>query len=169
MAECLIGFGAVAVVHELPAVAARLLAAGIALGGPGLLFQWPAERLEYERYLVEVQAQLTDNEFQEAQAEGRTLTMEQAIEHADALALTLRATVDEAKEARERWGLTSRERELVTLIAQAKSNSEIALELVLSKRTVEKHIGSILSKLGFNSREQIVLWAIENRLTQLSS
>ncbi len=169
VAECLIGFGAVAVVHELPAVAARLLAAGIALGGPGLLVQWPAERMEYEGYQSAVQAQLTDDEFQEAQAEGRTLTMEQAIEQADSLALTLLATVDEAKEARERWGLTSRERELVTLVAQAKSNSEIALELVLSKRTVEKHIGSILSKLGFNNREQIVRWAIENRLTQISS
>ena len=58
---------------------------------------------------------------------------------------------------------------MVALVEKAKSNSEIALELVLSKRTVEKHIGSILSKLGFNSREQIVRWAIENRLTQAPS
>src|SRR5688572_31110853 len=42
--------------------------------------------------------------------------------------------------------LTEREREVAALVAQAKSNGEIASELVLSKRTVEKHIANILSK-----------------------
>jgi predicted ATPase/DNA-binding CsgD family transcriptional regulator len=163
VAECLIGFGAMAVVRGLPAEAARLLAVGIALGGPGLLFQWPAERMEYERYLASAQAQLADGEFQELEAEGRALTMEQAIEYALSLPLA-----DEAKEVEGQWGLTPREREVVALIARAKSNAEIAQELVLSKRTVEKHVGNILSRLGFSSREQIVRWAIENRLTQVS-
>ena len=56
-------------------------------------------------------------------------------------------------------------REVVTLIARGKSNSEIADELVLSKRTVEKHIANILSKLAFMSRAQIVRWAMEQGLT----
>jgi DNA-binding CsgD family transcriptional regulator len=65
-------------------------------------------------------------------------------------------------------GLTAREREVAVFIAQGKSNSEIAGTLVTSKRTVEKHVGSILSKLGFTSRAQIVAWAIEKGLTRPS-
>jgi predicted ATPase/DNA-binding CsgD family transcriptional regulator len=58
-------------------------------------------------------------------------------------------------------GLTAREREVGALIAQGKSNRQIAGELVLSERTVENHIGNILSKLGFDSRTQIAAWAVE--------
>ena len=65
--------------------------------------------------------------------------------------------------------LTPREREIAALIAQGRSNGEIAGELVLSKRTVEKHIANILSKLGLTSRAQIVRWAIEHSLTQTSA
>ena len=57
--------------------------------------------------------------------------------------------------------LTVREGEVAALIAQGKSNGEIAAELVVSKRTVEKHIANILSKRGFTNRAQIVRWAIE--------
>ena len=42
--------------------------------------------------------------------------------------------------------LTAREREVAALIARGKSNGEIASELILSKRTVQKHIANILSK-----------------------
>jgi DNA-binding CsgD family transcriptional regulator len=62
-------------------------------------------------------------------------------------------------------GLTTREREVAELIAQGKSNREIAGVLVVSERTVETHISSILSKLGFTSRTQIATWAIEKGLT----
>ena len=61
-------------------------------------------------------------------------------------------------------GLTEREREVATLIAQGKSNREIADELVVSYRTVETHVGTILSKLAFSSRAQIAVWAVEKGL-----
>jgi tetratricopeptide (TPR) repeat protein len=63
-------------------------------------------------------------------------------------------------------GLTAREREVATLIAQGKFNREIADVLVVSERTVESHVSSILSKLGFISRTQIATWAIENGLAR---
>jgi non-specific serine/threonine protein kinase len=63
--------------------------------------------------------------------------------------------------------LTAREREVAAMIALGKSNGQIAGELVLSKRTVEKHIANILSKLDFSSRAQIVRWAIENELVDI--
>ena len=49
--------------------------------------------------------------------------------------------------------LTPREREVLALIAQGKSNSAIAETLVLSKRAVEKHINHIFSKLGLSEAE----------------
>jgi DNA-binding NarL/FixJ family response regulator len=61
-------------------------------------------------------------------------------------------------------GLTEREREVASLIAQGKANREIADILVVNYRTVEKHIENILSKLGFASRTQIAVWAAEKGL-----
>jgi DNA-binding NarL/FixJ family response regulator len=61
-------------------------------------------------------------------------------------------------------GLTPRERDIAALIAQGKSNKEIADALVLSNRTVESHISKVLSKLNFNSRSQIAVWAVEKGL-----
>jgi DNA-binding CsgD family transcriptional regulator/tetratricopeptide (TPR) repeat protein len=61
-------------------------------------------------------------------------------------------------------GLTRRERDIAALIAQGKSNKEIAETLVLSHRTVESHIRNILSKLNFTSRSQIAVWAAEKGL-----
>jgi tetratricopeptide (TPR) repeat protein len=61
-------------------------------------------------------------------------------------------------------GLTEREREVAALIAQGKSNREIAEILVVNYRTIEKHIENILSKLGFASRAQIAVWAAEKGL-----
>ena len=52
------------------------------------------------------------------------------------------------------------------LIAQHKSNRAIADLLILSERTVEKHVENILSKLGFISREQVVAWATEKSLDE---
>lgn len=61
-------------------------------------------------------------------------------------------------------GLTARERQVAALVTQGKSNREIAGELVLSERTVENHVGNILSKLGFSSRAQVAAWGVEKGL-----
>ena len=61
-------------------------------------------------------------------------------------------------------GLTEREREVAILIAQGSSNQVIADALVVTKRTVETHIGNIMYKLGCTSRTQIAVWAIETGL-----
>jgi non-specific serine/threonine protein kinase len=68
------------------------------------------------------------------------------------------------QEAEKFGGLTSREREVARLVSQGKSNREIAEALVLSERTVENHISNILMKLGFTSRAQIAVWAVEKGL-----
>jgi DNA-binding CsgD family transcriptional regulator len=63
-------------------------------------------------------------------------------------------------------GLTEREREIAARIARGQSSREMADALVISERTVETHIGNILSKLGYNARTQIAAWAAEKGLVK---
>ena len=67
-------------------------------------------------------------------------------------------------EAEKFEGLTAREREVARFLSQGKSNREIAEKLFLSERTVENHVGNILTKLGFDSRAQVAVWAVEKGL-----
>jgi non-specific serine/threonine protein kinase len=57
--------------------------------------------------------------------------------------------------------LTAREMEVVGLITRGLTNWEIADALVISERTVDRHVGNILRKLALRSRTQIVAWAFE--------
>ncbi|ORA28287.1 protein kinase domain-containing protein [Mycobacterium aquaticum] len=59
--------------------------------------------------------------------------------------------------------LTRRENEVAALIAEGKTNKEIAAKLLIARRTVEAHIEHILGKLGFISRTQIAVWFVEQR------
>jgi len=61
--------------------------------------------------------------------------------------------------------LTSREREVLRLIAQGYTYKEIAGELYISVKTVESHVSSVLRKLQLSSRHQLTRWAAERRLT----
>ncbi len=162
MAECLLGFGALAAIRGLAAQAVRLLTAAVTRAAESILNAYPGERLAYQEALAAAQTELTGGEFTEAEREGRRLTIDQAIELA--LALPPKWEETPAKARAEPGGLSSREREVAAMIAQGKSNGEIADELVLSKRTVEKHIANILAELGLTSRAQIVRWAIEQGL-----
>lgn len=63
-------------------------------------------------------------------------------------------------------GLTMREREVALLIRDGKSNREIADTLIVSERTIEGHVGSILQKLEYNSRSQIAAWVVDKGLAR---
>ncbi|HEU5086576.1 MAG TPA: LuxR C-terminal-related transcriptional regulator, partial [Roseiflexaceae bacterium] len=158
VAECLMGFAASAVESGLPAAGARLLAAAVAIGGQRITSAWPATRMEYEHYLARACTSLTPTAFQAEQAAGHACSLQQAVVYAHGVALKAAAR----HKARNKLdGLTVRERNVAALVAQGKSNGEIAAALVVSKRTVETHIGNIFSKLGIANRTQIVRWAIE--------
>ena len=163
IAECLIGFAAVAIQCGLPAAGACLLAAAVEIGGQRIASTWAATRMEYDHYLALVRTRLTETEFKAEQAVGRAFSLMQAVEYAQSLPLKASAAQPARKKLDE---LTTREREIAALIALGKSNGEIADELVVSKRTVEKHIAHIIMKLGVTNRAQIVRWAIETGLVK---
>ena len=161
MVECLIGFAALAIIEDLPAAGARLLTAAEAIGRQHITSEWAATRMEYEGYLARAREGLSEEEFQAEQAAGRALSLELAV----AFAHDVASKADAKQKARRKLDeLTPREREVAALIARARSNEEIAEDLVVSKRTVEKHISNIRSKLTFTNRAQIVRWAIESGL-----
>jgi DNA-binding NarL/FixJ family response regulator len=62
--------------------------------------------------------------------------------------------------------LTPRELEIVKLIAEAYTNDDIAEQLVISKKTVERHRANILEKLGMRDRVELTRYAIRRGLVQ---
>ena len=166
MTECLLGFAALAVINDLPVVAPRLLAAAAAIGGRHVTSEWAATSMEYEHSLDRARSSLSETAFQSEQTAGRRMSLEEAVAYAQNVAKKVAAA---QRTRRQLDQLTPREREVAALLAQAKTNAEIAAELVVSKRTVESHIAHIRSKLGFTERVQIVRWAIESGLVKKGS
>jgi DNA-binding NarL/FixJ family response regulator len=60
--------------------------------------------------------------------------------------------------------LTTREREVLRLIARGYAYKEIATELNISIKTVESHVSAVLRKLQLSNRHQLTKWATERRL-----
>lgn len=60
--------------------------------------------------------------------------------------------------------LSAREQQIALLVAAGKTNNEIGATLYLSPRTVERHIGDILTKLGYRSRVQLTAHVASGRL-----
>jgi non-specific serine/threonine protein kinase len=89
----------------------------------------------------------------DAVAEGRGTTLSQSAASA--------AAVPEGGPADP---LTAREREVAQLVADGKTNRQIAEALVITEWTVDTHVRHILAKLNLRSRAQVAAWAVERRL-----
>jgi DNA-binding NarL/FixJ family response regulator len=62
--------------------------------------------------------------------------------------------------------LTAREKEVLILVAEGRSNKDIADHLVISERTARTHVSHLLAKMGLSSRTQAALLAIKEGLVQ---
>jgi DNA-binding NarL/FixJ family response regulator len=66
--------------------------------------------------------------------------------------------------SRDTHGLTARELEVLRLIASGQTNRAIAADLVLSERTIERHVSNIFAKLGVSTRAAATAFAYEHEL-----
>jgi DNA-binding NarL/FixJ family response regulator len=80
--------------------------------------------------------------------------------------IVLKQTAPEGggKQGRERSPLSTREREIVALVAQGYKNKEMAEKMFISEQTVKNHLHNIFDKLGVSDRLELALYAIHKGL-----
>ena len=131
----------------------------------------PEEVALREPYLATARSQLGEEAWEEAQAQGRALDLEEALEYTLST-LEPSATSPSSAAAKPSppsapglpGGLTSREVEVLGLVAKGMTSAQIAKELFVSARTVEAHITSIYHKIGVSSRAAATRFALEHNL-----
>jgi non-specific serine/threonine protein kinase len=149
--DCIEGLAWVANAQGLYERSARLYGAADALReatGTSLMSERQGRRMQR---LAALRTALGDAAMDRAWAEGRALSSEHSVadalrEEAEAPAPVNHATADP---------LTRREREVARLLAQGRTNRQIAKELVISERTAAVHVEHILAKLNLHSRWQV--------------
>jgi non-specific serine/threonine protein kinase len=111
---------------------------------------------------------LSDSSVVAATAAGQSMALDTAI---DQTLLLLRGVLEQAPRAAARpdaskktAALTTREREVLALLTQGKSDAAIAAELSIGSRTVETHVARIREKLGVKSRSAAVAIAVQEQL-----
>jgi non-specific serine/threonine protein kinase len=156
VAHGIANFGVLAAASGQHALAARLLgAAEFGREVIGLSLQEP-ERSTYDLAAQTAQAGLSLEVFAACWAAGRALATSQAVEEA----LATMPEVPGARTVGTDNGLTSRELEVLRLLAQGRTDREIAEALYVSLRTAHGHVGNILAKLGVNTRTAAVTTAL---------
>jgi DNA-binding NarL/FixJ family response regulator len=119
---------------------------------------------DYRRTEADARANLGEERFADSWAAGANMSFDEAVECALAkdettegatalpASIQLPASVAQHGETPLRVPLSAREREVVALIAGGLSNREIAEQLVLSVRTVERHIENVYNRLGIQGK-----------------
>jgi non-specific serine/threonine protein kinase len=157
----------VAAANDQPERAARLFGAADGLRGrigASIEVSWMSH---HQQFLERVSRILDEATFAERWSDGRSMASDQAIALAlamDVAASSSTVTADRSRVTRPPGGLTQREVEVASLIAQGCTNRQIASDLIVAQGTVANHIAHILDKLGFHSRAQIAAWAVEHGL-----
>lgn len=128
----------------------------------------PSYQADFAPILTRVRTALGEAAFAAAWAEGRALTLDQALALAAVEPFPGARAVTAEPSARpvtaQPHGLTPREVEVLHLVANGLTDAQIAEKLVISPRTVGKHLQSIYSKLYLAGRSAATRWAIEHHL-----
>ena len=117
----------------------------------------PHDKRDRERPLAEATRALTAEQVAAAQRRGAAMTLAAAVEFAVMMA------GEKEPDAAPRPGLaklSARERELVTLVAQGRTDVQIAEQLVISVRTVRTHLDRIRDKSGCRRRADLTRLAL---------
>jgi predicted ATPase/DNA-binding CsgD family transcriptional regulator len=122
-----------------------------------------ARRASHERAVAAVRDQLGEERFAAQWAAGSALSLDDAIAEIATLA-RLMAPSEGGRAGAGAAGLTRRERDVLRLLVAGRSDREIAGALFVSRSTASKHVASILSKLGVESRTAAAALAVRYEL-----
>ena len=161
VAHCLEGLASVAGAEGEIARAARLWGAEEALLErlEVAVYTYVPDRTLHQSRVAAARARLGERAWEAAWAEGRAMTPGQAVEYA----LNRPQTPEDATETFP-GGLSTREVEVLRLVAAGLTNAEVAGKLFISPRTVNWHLGSVYRKLGFHSRTEATRFAVKHDL-----
>jgi predicted ATPase/DNA-binding CsgD family transcriptional regulator len=147
-----------------PRIAARLLGAGSGLIEAIGHVPWPVDQVEHDRDLAAARAHLGE-EAVAAWTEGRALSLEQALaEAAEVASAGISMLPRSSPSGSAAGGLTPREREVLGLLVEGKSDLQIANTLSISRRTAATHVAHIYRKLDVNSRAEAAAYAVRHGL-----
>ena len=136
--------------------AVHLLAAADAIRTALEVPLWVGFRERHDRVLAEARSALGEARFSAAWEEGTRTPLGATVE------LVAPARTDASTDGAE--GLTTREVEVLALVAEGLTDAEVAERLVVSLRTVHAHLRSIYRKLDVHSRTAATRYALEHRL-----
>jgi predicted ATPase/DNA-binding CsgD family transcriptional regulator len=164
VAEALKLLAAVSAAQGLPRRAARLYAASQTARDRAREHGRSVDDAECNCYLDAARGVLGEAAFADECAAGEALTLKQAIDEALAPAdEELRAGLRADRRA-PIGNLTTRQAEVLRLVAEGKTDRQIAAELVLSEKTVGRHLENIFARLGVSSRAAASAVAIRQGL-----
>ena len=128
----------------------------------GLTHETPADARRQEETLSTIRQALGLDRARAAEQRGAAMSLDTAAEYA--LMLTAPAALPPAAAGPGLGGLSARERELVTLVAQGRTNAQIAAQLYISVRTVGSHLDRIRDKTGCRRRADLTRLALTEGL-----
>jgi predicted ATPase/DNA-binding CsgD family transcriptional regulator/transcriptional regulator with XRE-family HTH domain len=160
----LVGLAAVASTMSEYVQVVRLLGTVDALLSASNYVLEPVVRSDYDCFMAAARAHLDDVTFDRAWAAGQALPLEQALAEALALGAAAESAMTLSTQSLYPAGLTTREVEVLCLVAQGLTNAQVAAQLVISPRTVNTHLSGIYRKLGTSSRAVATRFAVEHGL-----
>jgi len=164
IASCLQGLAVVLTAQAQSLAAAHLWGAAETLLQNSATILPRVLRARAERAQARARTKLGEPVFAQALAEGRTMTAQQALASQPAYLSTPSSPTAPTRPAASPAGLTTREVEVLRLVAQGLTDAQVAERLVISHRTVTTHLSSIYNKLGSNSRVAAARFAAEHQL-----
>jgi DNA-binding NarL/FixJ family response regulator len=126
----------------------------------GYSFNCP-ERPRYERTESALRNQLGSDAFDRARQAGSTAALQDSLDEATRFINGLLNPTEASSDRRgNRFGLTSRESDVLRLLAEGQTDKQIADALFIGVRTAESHVSSVLSKLGARNRAEAAAYAV---------
>ncbi|HEY0071834.1 MAG TPA: tetratricopeptide repeat protein [Chloroflexia bacterium] len=183
IAYCLAALGGVYAAQRQPERAAILFSASQALSNTISSHLDPADLIEYQRNLATARSQMSLEGWERAWRQGQRMTLDEAVAYA-LEKVQVKATaplspspllttplqplttgpLNTGPLGEQPAGLSEREVEVLRLVATGLTDGQVADKLMISPRTVNRHLSSIYSKLNVTSRTAATRWAVETKL-----